>query len=150
VGKPRTKRAGGLTGTNMDMTPMIDVVFNLLIFFIVCGQTASNEVVSLYLPAAEVPPDVNADPDRFIVNVSRDGHVIYRGVRCSPEELLKYLKLEALKSRRADKPKFSDRKILIRADQDTLYDFIQIVMIKCTEAGILNLQFGVKQMGAKD
>ncbi len=148
MGAPRSRRSGGLVGTSMDMTPMIDVVFNLLIFFVVCGQTCSNEIVSLYLPSAAVRADV-PDPDRFIVNVTREGHVLYRGRRCSPEELNRYLRVEKARSAPSASGATA-RKILIRADQDTLYDFVQIVMLQCADAGILNLQFGVKQLPTED
>jgi biopolymer transport protein ExbD len=37
---------------NIDLTPMIDVVFQLLIFFIVVTQISSNENVALRLPDA--------------------------------------------------------------------------------------------------
>jgi biopolymer transport protein ExbD len=128
---------------------MIDVVFLLISFFMIVGVITSNEIETLYLPAAKVPPDNTQDPERFILNITRDGKVVYRGQYCDPDTLKKFLLHEAAKH--PDKEKtpsgrtFSRQKILVRADQDALYDFVQLVMVKCTEAGIINLQFGVKE-----
>lgn len=145
MARKRRKRAPGLAeDLEMNLTPMIDVVFLLISFFMVVGVIVSNEVTALYLPSAKVPPDQTADPERFILNITREGYIIYRGDRCDPDTLKKYLAAEARKSIPKGS-KFSDRKILIRADQDAVYDFVQIVMIKCSEVGILNLQFGVKE-----
>lgn len=47
--KKSEDRSGGAT---VDLTPMIDVVFQLVIFFIVCTQITTQENVSLRLPDA--------------------------------------------------------------------------------------------------
>ena len=142
----RRKRKGGNPAElEMNLTPMIDVVFLLIAFFVIMIQIVNQEIAVLYLPAAtEAHPDEKPDPDRFILNVTREGFVLMRGERLTPEVLKKRLRAEANKNRVKSSP-YSEQKILVRADQNALYDFIQLVMIKCTEVGIYQIQFAAKQ-----
>jgi len=147
MAKPRRKKEK-LGELKMNLTPMIDVVFLLISFFMIITQMVSQEIAVLYLPqATEAKPDNKPDPDRFILNITREGYVLMRGERLTPKLLKIRLKTEAGRSRVKSqvKSRFSERKILVRADQNALYDFVQLVMIKCTEVGIYQIQFAAKQ-----
>ncbi|MBN4049882.1 biopolymer transporter ExbD [bacterium AH-315-M10] len=144
MAKPRRKKEK-LGELQMNLTPMIDVVFLLISFFMIITQMVSQEIAVLYLPqATEAKPDNKPDPDRFILNITREGYVLMRGERLTPKLMKIRLKTEANRSR-VSKASYSDRKILVRADQNALYDFVQLVMIKCTEVGIYQIQFAAKQ-----
>lgn len=146
MSKQSRRYAGDSESLDVNLTPMIDVVFLLISFFMIVSQMVSNEVSVLYLPSADaVIPDKSEDPDRFILNVTREGDILLRGERLTPELMQKRLKREADKSRTGGS-RFSNRKILVRADRDAIYDFIQLVMIKCTEVGIFQIQFGAKEV----
>jgi biopolymer transport protein ExbD len=61
---PKKKKQKGPEETEIDMTPMIDIVFQLLIFFIVCTKIKKDEgSLTAYLPtdegsaAAPPPPE---------------------------------------------------------------------------------------------
>ena len=50
----------------MDMTPMIDCVFLLMIFFVLVIDLSQQELEDLILPKAEkTVPDDSPGPDRF-------------------------------------------------------------------------------------
>lgn len=54
---------------NVDLTPLVDVVFMLLLFFILAA-TFSHPVMQVALPAAETAARVPEDPNRlvFVIN----------------------------------------------------------------------------------
>ena len=55
------------------LTPMIDVVFQMIIFFIIAGRIASDEIAQLKLPdpteSQALKVDETQTPNRVIVNV---------------------------------------------------------------------------------
>ena len=72
MGKKRRKQnMGGLDGdVEMDMTPMIDVVFNLIIFFMVITDMTQKDLEYLILPKAELAEvDEGKDRERLVLNI---------------------------------------------------------------------------------
>jgi len=68
------KRAQGGEDVGFNMTPMIDVTFQLIIFFILAGQAASEDLARLKLPKptesqATNNPALMQAPNRVVVNV---------------------------------------------------------------------------------
>lgn len=70
---------------NVDLTPLIDVIFMLLIFFIMT-TTFSRPVLDIVLPSA-----VNAEPSQnkkeMVVSVKSDGSLQYEGKQINSGEL---------------------------------------------------------------
>jgi biopolymer transport protein ExbD len=72
----------------LNMTPMIDVVFNLLIFFLVGTRYAEIERDMLVNPpSAQHAQPVTATPRELIVNVTADGRYIIAGVEYKAQDL---------------------------------------------------------------
>src|SRR3954469_8279395 len=71
---PRRSASGSV---GFDMTPMIDIVFQLIIFFLLTGHIAKQESqMELPLPlAASGEDDEENDTPRVIINVQADGRV---------------------------------------------------------------------------
>ena len=64
----------------MDMTPMIDCVFLLMIFFVLVIDLGQKDLEDLVLPKAEYSlPDEDPPTHRPVVNVMQDGRVKFRG-----------------------------------------------------------------------
>jgi len=60
---------------DVNLTPMIDVVFNLIIFFMVITDMTQQDLEYLILPKAdEAEEDPGDDPERLIVNVINFDH----------------------------------------------------------------------------
>jgi len=132
----------------MDMTPMIDVVFLLIIFFMIITDLTQQDLEVLVLPVAveavEDKPEKNER--RPIVNIRQDGTVIVRReVIYSPEDD-DYTKLRAYlvdMAQLMDKDipeglsiEVPDDPILIRADENTPFKMIQKIMEFCGQKGI--------------
>ncbi|MEM7204255.1 MAG: biopolymer transporter ExbD [Planctomycetota bacterium] len=64
----------------MDMTPMIDCVFLLMIFFVLVIDLSQNELEDLILPAAEYAvADEDPPETRPVINIMQDGRMIFKG-----------------------------------------------------------------------
>ncbi len=129
-------RRGGDLGFNM--TPMIDVVFLLIIFFLVSSHLAKQEVqLALPLPtAASARADQRNDTPRLTVNVKADGTLLLFGRSVPPEELREQL------SKRATRVG-ATLQVRIRSDRKTPYRFVEPIMLSCAHAGIWDVSFAV-------
>ena len=69
------------TDIEMDMTPMIDIVFQLIIFFMLITDMSQKDLELLVLPPAETasPDDPNPLEVRPIVNIVADGKIFVKG-----------------------------------------------------------------------
>ena len=59
--------------TEVDMTPMLDIVFIMLIFFIVTTSFVKEDGIEIGRPPANPPPDAPPNPTRPIL-ISIDGN----------------------------------------------------------------------------
>ena len=128
-------------GRGMNMTPMIDVVFQLLIFFMLVSEIARTEKADLVLPkASEAQPD-HGDPGRHTINVTRDGRIMVGGRFKTLEQIDAILAVEVqIMKKRGEK--FSEKPILIRADKEAHFETVQKIMGKCVKHKIWRLSFG--------
>jgi len=136
--------------TEMNMTPMIDIVFQILIFFILVSDLQTKEFADVALPMADqAKPDVDPSPGRMTINVKEDGQIILRMVNITLEDLGKRLKAEAEVYRDRDKEK-SDKPILIRADRDVEYRVVQDIMKTCRDCMVWKLSFAAAKPKGPD
>lgn len=120
---------------NLNLTPMIDVVFQLLVFFMVATTFLDPEKeIGIELPEALSGESSVADDQQLIINVFADGHIVLSGRDLPSDDLLPVLKAAA----RAD----PDRPVTIRGDRLVHHERIVAVMDACGQAGLLNLSVG--------
>jgi biopolymer transport protein ExbD len=114
----------------VNLTPMIDVVFQLLLFFLVASKFAEDErELRIVLPHASEAQPLTAKPEVLFVNVDRQGHFIV------DQQMLDAAGLEAtLKQASANNP--GRQTVEIRADQECIWQFVVEVMNLCNKAGI--------------
>ena len=114
----------------LDMTPMIDMVFNLLIFFMVVTRFAEEERdMKVLLPSGTEAMPITARPQEVFVNIDSVGSYFYRGRQLSQEELGQVLKEAAVNNP-------ASQTVVIRADKRAAWDFVATAMRLCNEAGI--------------
>ena len=70
---------------SIDLTPLIDVIFMLLIFFIMT-TTFSRPVLDILLPAASSAEQQRGQQEQ-ILSISADGSIHYEGRQVSKEDL---------------------------------------------------------------
>lgn len=121
----------------LDMTPMIDVVFELIIFFVVTLTEAQKKDETIELEDGQhgiaLTPD-ELPPDHMQIDISKEGRISMGNVTLTPQEVFNRVK------RKKDKLK-REFPILIRADFAALHKSVRAVMDECTRAGIWRLSF---------
>ena len=148
----------------MDMTPMIDIVFNLLIFFMVVSDLTQKDLANLTLPLAyKAQEDRDDDPDdRVILNVDNSGQILYKGEAINLDRLGQalrdakrtYKRIKRMKE--PNNPHAGEEKIaegvyasklfvLLRADKDTPWQHVQWLMTIMAEQKFYKLQFACKK-----
>ncbi|HUS45435.1 MAG TPA: biopolymer transporter ExbD [Phycisphaerae bacterium] len=84
----RIDRGTGEERVEMNLTPMIDVVFLLIIFFMVATKFAEIERdLRVNPPSSKHAQPITATPRELIVNVTERGQYIISGVEYTPEDL---------------------------------------------------------------
>jgi len=114
----------------VDMSPMIDMVFLLLIFFIV-ASVVIDEKVPIKIPEAayaKVPKDTTG---RLVISVNKDDQFFLAQQAVTLDELKERLGLEL----EAD----PNLRILIRSGGNVKYKTNEKIMIACAEVGATDL-----------
>ncbi|HJM57208.1 MAG TPA: biopolymer transporter ExbD [Planctomycetota bacterium] len=144
------------TEMEMNMTPMIDVVFLLIIFFMIITDMTQQDLEELVLPMAQFAREDKPDPDEYrpIINIQYDGKIIikretyyspeendgdanpYEGVKEWLAKTAKRMKKDFLTEGATTGPKVPDEPLLIRADISTPFKHIQKIMEFCGAAGV--------------
>ena len=91
---PRKRRTAA--ATDIDMTPMIDVTFQLITFFMfTLNFTEAEQDQRIQLPTSQVAKPVeNSDIEPLTLQLMEDGQVIYNGEPVPLEALGDYLENE--------------------------------------------------------
>jgi biopolymer transport protein ExbD len=121
-----------------NMTPMIDVVFLLIIFFLVSSHLAKQETqVELELPtAASSNDDTDLETPRVTINVKSDGTLWVSG-RLIDESQLKPT-LDLVKEKEGP-----NIEVRIRSSRAAPYSAVEPIMLACTKSGVWNVTYAV-------
>ena len=123
----------------IDMSPMIDMVFLLLIFFIVASQIVSDKP-PVDVPTAESAKIAENDDDRFMISVSKNEdplqkyYLPYDAHTPGPWEVLVSAVQDAVNAN-------PDVRIVVRADNQVPFKETEKLMKACAEAGAYNMIF---------
>jgi len=123
------------------MTPMIDMVFLLLVFFMTVSTLAQAErakEVDLPESAESDVPGASELSDRGTISVDAGGG-LYLGTRPVSLEQMQAAMKTALSEN-------SDLRIHLRADQDTPYGEIKKVLKACADVGAYEVIYATYQM----
>lgn len=124
----------GSERTGIQLAPMIDIVFLLLIFFIVLWNYARFETeIDISVPSATAGQTPERTIGEIVVNVHRDGRIVVEGLTKSDAELLALFGdiVEA----------YPDQAVILRGDRQAAFDHIVRVLNVCQQAGIWNISF---------
>ena len=137
-----------------DLTPMIDIVFNLIIFFLLVSQLSNLSIEELSLSPAYQAKHEGPIPvgERVLpINILADGRVKVRGQAFAVDPrpgaeapLAEFLRIEAA-GQDAD-----TMAITIRADRDARFRHVQGVLAACIAAGLTRTRFAADPTPAGD
>jgi biopolymer transport protein ExbD len=138
----------------MDMTPMIDCVFLLMIFFVLIIDLSQKNLEDLILPKAQFQePDEQPSENRPVINVLQGGQVVYKQeIQYDPTrdganykgimDMLTLIKRTTkLKKKTETLPsgqtlELVDEPILLRADKWTEWHYVGEIMKQCSQPKI--------------
>ncbi|MFM2243266.1 MAG: hypothetical protein RLZ97_2121 [Verrucomicrobiota bacterium] len=126
----------------MQLAPMIDIVFLLLIFFIVTWQFSREEMdLKIAVPTSEEGADPQRVLGEIIVNVRADGTVSVWGQQKTHAQLSETLREIATQHK--------NQPVRLRGDATTEFQEIVKVMDVCQRAGIWNISFATQKAPAE-
>jgi biopolymer transport protein ExbD len=134
--KRKTKNGIG-TGSALDITPVVDVVFNLLIFFaLTLNFVATSGGINVKLPSASSAEPVKLE--QLTINLTKDGSIVYNDNTIDTAELSTILK----------EVKDKESLVIIRADNDVPHGKVVEIMDIAKSEGLSKLAFAVQAMPA--
>lgn len=123
----------------LNLTPLIDVVFLLLIFFMVSTTFNKQSQISIELPEASGKP---LKTDKFMIEIEIDNQGRYfvnqQRVKDSTVTTLK-------RAIRLTQGKEKNPHLIISSDRNTPYQYVVTAMDAARQLGLVNLTFATKQ-----
>ncbi|WP_196138156.1 biopolymer transporter ExbD [Aliikangiella sp. G2MR2-5] len=123
----------------INLTPLIDVVFLLLIFFMVSTSFTRETQIKLELPKADTE-QMQAEPKMIEISVDREGRFFVngKGLVNSQVETLK----KAVQPLLADDPEIP---VVISGDKNTPYQSVVSAMDAASQLGVTNLKMATQK-----
>lgn len=123
----------------LNLTPLIDVVFLLLIFFMVSTTFQKESQISLQLPkAGESPTDAPADNIEVVINAAGRFYVNDQELLKSDAESLQAALFKLIDGNR-------DIPLTIRADAQTPHQAVVTAMDAAGQLGMLRMSIATSQ-----
>lgn len=122
----------------LQLAPMIDILFLLLIFFIITWNFSRRETeIEISVPAAdEGKADKRHTVGEIVVNVRKNGEIVVEGDQITEQELLQKLQIIA--------EVHKDQAVILRGDEKSEYQKVMNVLNTCQKAGIWNVSFATR------
>ena len=121
-----------------NITPLIDVTFLLIVFFVMSNRLIQDEVaMEMTLPKeASGETVVEDDSDKIVLNVESADSVYFGARKVSYDELRERLRREKSRATR-------DVSVRIRANRDVPYSAIEPILVICAQTGFSDVSFAV-------
>ncbi len=121
----------------LNLTPMIDVVFLLIIFFMVGTKfTELERNIALQVPKVKDAGPQTPAPAQRVINVYGDGRIKLDRVFVTLDELIR-----RLQSARAE---YADLGVIVRGDAQGAFQNVAAVLGACRQAGISDMGISVR------
>ena len=120
------KKTGQEEAGEIDLTPMLDVVFLLLIFFIVTSVFVTEAGIEVSTPEASTVEDTSGD--LILIAVGPGGDIWIDGDQIDPRFIRSRFEL-----RLADAPNSA---VIIQADQNSNNEQVMLILAAAREANI--------------
>jgi len=121
-----SSQQGSATISQINVTPLVDVMLVLLVIFMVTAPII-QQGVQVNLPQSQAGA-IPGKEDQLVVSINRNGRVYLNDTAMTPAELGQ--KLRAIRGIKADKA------VYLRADQDVRYGVVMRVIAEIKQAGI--------------
>jgi len=124
----------------INLTPMIDVILTLLIFFMAATKLYDwdEQKLDVQVPVVSSAQPLTDVPDDIKLRVSREGAIAYN------DDVIDIS--EATARLRAARKNYPDQGVMIRADGRVPHQKVAEVMSACHAAGIGRILFSVREV----
>ena len=124
----------------LNLTPLIDVVFLLLIFFMVSTTFDKDARIKVELPEATTQDEEIQEPEVLDITIDAEGlyYVNQKQVITTNIDILKHAIGKAADGR-------EDLPVIITADANTTHQSVLRVMDAASQLGFVNMTFAAKQ-----
>ena len=119
----------GALASQINVTPLVDVMLVLLIIFMVTAPII-QQGVQVSLPKVKAGA-LAGEEQQFVVSITRGSEIYLNDAKLSPDELTEKLRAIAM-----ERP---DREVFIRADEEVPYGEVIRTMAAIKAAGIENV-----------
>ncbi|MGB0762164.1 MAG: ExbD/TolR family protein [Rubripirellula sp.] len=125
--------------STLSLTPLIDVVFLLLIFFLVTSEFEEEERrLDIVLPTATSAVPMTSKPREVVVDIDNEGELYLSGKVTDLSELQSYLEAAV-----SNNP--TNQTVIIRADRNTAFQPVVSVMDVCNRTGVSDYSVTTKE-----
>ena len=125
------------SSARVNVTPMIDVVMVLIVFYLLVGQLAMDRRAAIALPATGTGIEETVETDPIIIGVTRDGE---RSLNGDPIELDRLqAQVSGMLSRSPGTP------VRLRADRETPHRFVRPVFNVLRDLGVGRVELVTEQ-----
>ena len=118
---------------SLEITPLVDVIFLLLIFFVLSTQFIDLKTMSIDLPSIDKKTMSNLPENRVKIEISKEGEVLINNTTISE------FSLKSLNQELSLIPS-NIKTAIISADSDTRYQYIVTIMESLNSNGFKNIQ----------
>ena len=130
----------------INLTPLIDIVFLLLIFFMVSTTFSKESQLRIRLPDASPDSEVEQRPSRLVVAITKSGDYSIRGPNESTGHHLLSRERSVLAEAMAKGAQGTDELVVvIRADRKTPHEAVVRVMDVARKLGLVRIPFAAQQ-----
>ena len=120
------------------IAPMVDIVFLLLIFFLVTWNFSRSETeLDVKVPKAREGKETRRAVGEVILNVKSNGTVVMNRRQMNAKELQDTLQKIA--------SRYPDQAVILRGDESTDYRYVVEVLDTCRRANIWNVAFATSR-----
>lgn len=127
--------------TSINLTPMIDIVFLLIIFFMVSshfGKLQNERDIKIQVPTVSNASALTSAPRKRVINVYKDGQISIDAKDVSLEQL----ESELVSARQ----QYAKLGVVIRGDGQAQHQRMTEVYETCVKARIADLNIAVREM----
>ncbi len=135
----RLKRRTAIVKGQLDIAPLVDVMFNLLLFFMLTSNFVIQSGIKVSLPKAITSEALGGGKENIVVSVTGQDLLFLDDKPVSINELMAELKEAAHR----------DKSVLLRADTKTSLGRVVEIWDLCREYGIPQINIATNEKAAE-
>ena len=130
----------------ISLTPLIDIVFLLLIFFMVSTSFSKESQINLRLPNSNLPLEAPLEEEIILISISERGqYILKRGNDSSVKKFNDSNAVELAERLQLLASGWSDPVVIIRADRMASHQSVITALDAAQRAGLLKLTFSMQK-----